>query len=175
MNNRRLLIASVYNFVHSVEKVKNITSWHKTLLASTISKQVSRCCIHFLLELTSQILTNQSIKIGRRAWPWWEKSKATVFSACNSWLNFRVRGQFEIKIIMMRHITKHNLFHIVSYEFFKKNWITSKNNTRSLWTRDTVRWYWSLDTLLWQLSIDHNIDVQYECDVSLLGSQTTFS
>ena len=69
---------------------------------------------------------------------------------------------------------KHNVFHIVSYEFFKKNWITSKNNTRSLWTRDTVRWYCSLDTLFWQLSIDHNIDVQYECTLSLLGSQTTF-
>ena len=27
------------------------------------------------------------------AWAW----KATVFPACNSWLNFRVRGQFEIK------------------------------------------------------------------------------
>ena len=121
--------------------VKNITSWHKTLLASTISKHVSRCCIHFLHELTSQILTNQSIKIGRRAWP-----KVTVLSAYNSWLNFRVRGQFAIKIIMMRHIMKQNLFHIVSYEFFKKNWITSKNDTRSLWTRDTVRWYCPLDT-----------------------------
>ena len=38
------------------------------------------------------------------AWPWWEKSKATVFPACNSWLNFRVRGQFEIKILIVRHI-----------------------------------------------------------------------
>ena len=28
------------------------------------------------------------------AWSWWAKSKATVFPACNSWLNFRVRGQF---------------------------------------------------------------------------------
>ena len=38
------------------------------------------------------------------AWPWWAKSKATVFPACNSWLNFRVRGQFEIKILIVRHI-----------------------------------------------------------------------
>ena len=30
---------------------------------------VSRCCINFPHELTCQILTNQSIKIGRRAWP----------------------------------------------------------------------------------------------------------
>ena len=71
MNNRRLLIAAEFHFVQcSVEKtVKNITSWHKTLSASAISKQVSRCCINFPHELTCQILTNQSIKIGRRAWP----------------------------------------------------------------------------------------------------------
>ena len=30
---------------------------------------MSRCCINFPHELTCQILTNQSIKIGRRAWP----------------------------------------------------------------------------------------------------------
>ena len=33
------------------------------------NKQFSRCCIIFSHELTCQILTNQSIKIGRRAWP----------------------------------------------------------------------------------------------------------
>ena len=33
------------------------------------SKQDSRCCINFPHELTCQILTNQSIKIGSRAWP----------------------------------------------------------------------------------------------------------
>ena len=38
------------------------------------------------------------------AWTWWEKSKATLFPACRSWLNFRVRGQFEIKILIGRHI-----------------------------------------------------------------------
>ena len=38
------------------------------------------------------------------AWPWWEKSKATVFPAGNSWLNFRVQGQFEIEILIMRHM-----------------------------------------------------------------------
>ena len=42
--------------------------WHKTLSASAISKQVSRRCINFPHELTCQILTNQNIKIGRRAW-----------------------------------------------------------------------------------------------------------
>ena len=30
------------------------------------------------------------------AWSWWAKSKWTVFPVCNSWLNFRVRSQFEI-------------------------------------------------------------------------------
>ena len=38
------------------------------------------------------------------AWSWRAKSKATVFPACNSWLNFRVRGQFEIKILIVRRI-----------------------------------------------------------------------
>ena len=38
------------------------------------------------------------------AWPWWAESKGTIFAACNSWLNFRVRGQFEIKILIVRHI-----------------------------------------------------------------------
>ena len=33
------------------------------------SKQDLRCCITFPHELTCQILTNHSIKIGRRAWP----------------------------------------------------------------------------------------------------------
>ena len=33
------------------------------------SKQDSRCCINFPRELTCHILTNQSIKIGRRTWP----------------------------------------------------------------------------------------------------------
>ena len=41
----------------------------KTLSAAAISKQVSRRCINLPHELTCQILTNQSIKIGRSAWP----------------------------------------------------------------------------------------------------------
>ena len=36
------------------------------------------------------------------AWTWREKSKATVFPACSSWLNFRVRDQFEIKMLIAR-------------------------------------------------------------------------
>ena len=45
------------------------TSQVDTKLLSCQSKQDSRCCTNFPHELTCQILTNQSIKIGRRAWP----------------------------------------------------------------------------------------------------------
>ena len=41
------------------------------------------------------------------AWLRWERKsqrQLTVFPACNSWLNFRIRGQFEIKILIVRHI-----------------------------------------------------------------------
>ena len=51
------------------------------------------------------------------AWTWWEKSKATVFPACSSWLNFRVWGQFEIKILIVRHINTSYFIWI----FFRKS------------------------------------------------------
>ena len=113
------------------------------------------------------------------AWSWWEKSKATVFPACNSWLNFRVRGQFEIKILIVRHINttyfiwilkKIKLEPAIIWKPVPCQRITSKNTWPrwvDTWARDTVRWYWSADTLFWQLSIDHNIDVQYVCNISL--------
>ena len=105
------------------------------------------------------------------AWPWWAKSKATVFPACNSWLNFRVRGQFEIKILIVRHINttyfiwikKIKLEPAIIWKLVTCQRITSKNTrTRRVdtWACDTVGWYWSADTRFWQLSIDHNIDVQ---------------
>ena len=104
------------------------------------------------------------------AWPWWEKSKATVFPACNSWLNFRVRGQFEIKILIVRHINttyfiwikKNKLEPAIIWKLVTCQRITSKNTWPrwvDTWARDTVKWYWSADTLFWQLSIDHSIDV----------------
>ena len=104
------------------------------------------------------------------AWPWWEKSKATVFPACNSWLNFRIRGQFEIKILIVRHINttyfiwikKNKLEPAIIWKLVTCQRITSKNTRPrwvDTWARDTARWYWSADTLFWQLSIDHNIDV----------------
>ena len=69
MNNRRLLIADEFQFVHPVEKESEKD--HK-LTQSSVSfgcqnKQDSRCCINFPHELTCQILTNESTKIGRRA------------------------------------------------------------------------------------------------------------
>ena len=112
------------------------------------------------------------------AW-WWAKSKATVFPACNSWLDFRVRGQFEIKILIVRHLNttylisiflkKLNLsLFIILSPYLKTSNLSADNFQKNTWLRwvdiwdcDTVKWYWSADTLFWQLSIDHNIDVQY--------------
>ena len=75
-------MAAVFHLYFQYKKtVKNATRWHKTLSASAICKQVSRCCINFLLELTCQIMTNQSIEIGLRAWPtrdYGEKSQKHV-------------------------------------------------------------------------------------------------
>ena len=92
----------------------------KSVSFSCQSKQLSRCCINFPHELTCQILTNQSIKIGRRAWPTRDhgkkRSSPPVF--LKNWLNFRVRGQFEIKILIVQGHSdinqehKHNIFHM---------------------------------------------------------------
>ena len=96
MNNWRLLIAAVFHFVHPVEKdiKKHYKLTQNSVSFSCQSKQVSRCCINFPHELTCQILTNQSIKIGRRAWPTRDlgkkRSSPPVF--WNNWLNFRVHG-----------------------------------------------------------------------------------
>ena len=69
MNNRRLLIEAEFQFVHPVEKdsLKHHKLTQNSVSFSCQSKQDSRCCINFPHELTCQILTNQSIKIGRRA------------------------------------------------------------------------------------------------------------
>ena len=96
VNNRRLLIAAVFHFVHPVEKGswKNHKLTQNSVSFSCQSKLVSRCYINIPYELTCQILTNQSIKIGRRAWPTRDlgkkRSSPPVF--LNNWLNFRVHG-----------------------------------------------------------------------------------
>ena len=69
---KRLLIAAEFYFVDPVQKTvsqKHHKFTQNSVSFSRQSKQVSRCCINFLHELTCQILTNRSIKIGCRAWP----------------------------------------------------------------------------------------------------------
>ena len=112
MNYRRILIAAVLIlYIQWKKTVKNVTSWrHKTLSASAIRKQVSRCCIHFPHELSCQILTNQSIKIKRRVWPTrdhGEKSQKRLpslhqFSCRRSVWNQNFNGA----------VHEHNLFHM---------------------------------------------------------------
>ena len=104
-------------------------------------------------------------------------TKATVFPTCNSWLNFRVRGQFAIKTWIVRHINTTYFIRI------KKNWTCacdhlktsnlSADNVKNTWprwvdtwARDTVKRHWSAGTLFWQLSIYQNINVQYVCIIS---------
>ena len=94
-----------------------MTRWrHKTLSTSAIRMQVSRCCINFPHELTCQILTNQSIKIGRRAWPTGdhgEKSQKRLPS-----LHVKAGWIFvsEVKILIVRLM---NTFHFIC---IWKNW-----------------------------------------------------
>ena len=64
------LIAAEFHFVHPVEKdsLKHHKLTQNSVSFSCQSKEVSRRCINFPHELTCQILTNKSIKTGRRAW-----------------------------------------------------------------------------------------------------------
>ena len=70
MNKRTLLIATVFHFLHLVEKdsQKHHKLAQNAVSFSCQSKHLSRCCINFTHELTCQILTNQNIKIGLGAW-----------------------------------------------------------------------------------------------------------
>ena len=103
-NNRQSDLKKIQETLLTINKKIKFgeTWWHKTLSASAISKQVSRCYINFRQELTCQILTNQITKIGCRAWPtrYHGESKVTAFSTSKNWLDFQVRGQFEIKILL---------------------------------------------------------------------------
>ena len=69
MNNRALLIAAEFHFVHPAKKghLKTSQVYTDSVSFSCQSKQVSRCCLNFTHEDTCEILTNQSTKIGRRA------------------------------------------------------------------------------------------------------------
>ena len=105
------------------------------------------------------------------AWSWRAKSKATVFPACNGWLNFRLRGHdiHEIHDIFYVNFQKMKLEPAIILKLVTFQGITSKNTWPwwvDTWACDTVKWYWAADTLFWQLSIDHNIVVQYVCIIS---------
>ena len=68
--NNRLFMAAVFHFVHPIKRqLKTSQVDTKLCQIQLSSKQVSRCCINFPHVLTCQILTNQSIKIGRKVWP----------------------------------------------------------------------------------------------------------
>ena len=98
------------------------------------------------------------------------ESKATVFPACNSWLNFRVRGQFKIKILIVRHTNttyfiwifkKIKVEPVIIWNLVTSNKrITSKKYLTSMGRQLSPS---DTGTLFWQLSIDHNIDVQCVC------------
>ena len=79
-----------------------MTRWrHKTLSASAIRKQVSRCCINFPHDLTRQILNNQSIKLGRRAWPTGDHGENSQKQLPNP-AGFSPPRSVEIKILIVR-------------------------------------------------------------------------
>ena len=67
MNKRTLCISFFTSSGKRQLKTSQVNS--KLCQLQLSEKQLSRCCINFTHELTCQILTNQSIKIGRRAWP----------------------------------------------------------------------------------------------------------
>ena len=99
--------------------------------------------MNFLHEHTCQILTNQGIKSGRGSWPtrdYGEKSErylSSLLAFLNNWLNLRVRGQFEIKmLIMLGHsdinttyliwILKNKLERVIIWKLVTCQRITSK-------------------------------------------------
>ena len=145
MNNLRIFLAAVFHFVHPGKTtVKNITRLHKTLLVSAIRTSFKMLHKFFTHELTCQILTNQSIKIGRRAWPTrdrCEKGQKQLPCLPESWLISRVRGQFEIKRLIVQLINttssfpwikKIELEPAIIWKLVTCQRITSKKNSNSV-------------------------------------------
>ena len=90
----------------------------KSVSFSCQSKQLPRCCINFPQELTSQILTkNIKLDVERDKRVAMMRKDLPRMYFLKNWLNFRVRGQFEIKILIARGHSdinqehKHNIFH----------------------------------------------------------------
>ena len=119
------------------------------------------------------------------AWQW-EKLKAIAFPACKckSRLNFRVWGQFEIKILKVQlmnttyficSLKKLELEPAVICKVATCQRILSKKHSNwqwvDTWAHDTVRWCRSAETLFWQLSINQNMDAQYQ----VADSQTSLT
>ena len=119
MNNRRLLIAAEFHCTSSGKRqLKNHKLTEHSVSFICQSKQDSRCCINFPHELTCQILTNQSIKIERRAWPTRdhvEQSQKQLSSLrlIAGWI-FASEVSFKSKLLCGTK-TEH-----ISYEFTKK-------------------------------------------------------
>ena len=150
------------------------------LSTSAISKQVSRCCINFPHELTCRIFTNQSIKIGRRAWTTRDhgESKLTASATCKNWLNFRVRGRIEIKILLVQLISttyflcilKIELEAAIIWKLVTCQRITSKNNEldgsipepkiRSCGTGQRIPCFDSCQLIAWMSNIRLHLDSQ---------------
>ena len=132
MNNRRLSIA-VFHFVHTVERQLKTPQVDTKLFFSFScqSKQVSRCSINFPLELTWQILTNQSIKIGQRAWltrDYGEKS-AKHLSSMPVFLNIWLTQSFEENIAFWIEDRYISCFHCTAFQLLLK---LEKINERAL-------------------------------------------
>ena len=81
------------------------------------------------------------------------------FPACKSWLNSHVRGQFEIKSLIVRLINTTSYFLCVKkieleptiiWKVITCQRITSKTRTQwaDSWAHDTVRWWWSTDAVV---------------------------
>ena len=125
---------------------KNMTRWrHKTLAAWAIRKQVSRCCINFPHELTRQILSNQSIKLGRRARPTRDHSENSQKRLPKP-AGFSPPRSVEIKILIvpLMNTTKNEFEPAIIWKVVTCQRIVSKNTRTQwvdAWARDMVRRY----------------------------------
>ena len=80
----------------------------------------SRCCINFAHELSCQILTNHSIKIGRRAWPTRDhgeqnQNELSSLPVISGWI-FASGVSLKSKCKLCGRNARR-----ISYQFFKKN------------------------------------------------------
>ena len=117
MNNRRLLIAGEFHFVQcSVEKdsKKHHKLTQNSVSFSCQSIEDSRCCINFPHDLTCQVLANQTIKIGLRAWPTHEHGEKSQKQLSS--LPVEAGWIFASEVSLNQNFNwaahKHNIFHM---------------------------------------------------------------